>query len=557
MKHGFALNTRLTRRALLLLLLFIFVAVPASAERRERRVENWRPVNYDVAIVFDEKLSELTSARTDINILILKDALSTIDLDFGEMTIEAVTVNEQPVRFEQSQGKLNVNLAQPAKKGERLIVSVKYRGQPKDGLKLTADKAGKPSATGDNWPDRVHHWIPCLEHPSAKATVRFTVTTPARNLVVANGQLTAKRDNPDNTRTWIYTEGVPIPPYCMVVAVGEFALIEPQRPALTPLFYYVPQPDREFAQQGFASAAPSLELFSQQIAPYPYEKLALIVGATRFGGMENSSAIVFSSTLFDPRADAPLSRRFNIRRGIVEVVAHEIAHQWFGDSVTAATWSDLWLSEGFATYFAGLFTERYEGLEAFRDYMRRDAAEYFKYAKERRAPIFDPNTENLNELLNENNYQKGSWVLHMLRSILGDDAFFRGIRSYYAAHRNSTATTEDLRDALEKASGMNLRAFFQRWIYGSGHPVYKTSWTWQQLGRRGGVLTIRLRQTQPDAAFPNPMPVEITLPNRSKTRTVIRPLTKEAIKRIPLSQKPVDVDIDPDETILKEVLTLN
>ncbi|MBD0324948.1 MAG: M1 family metallopeptidase [Pyrinomonadaceae bacterium] len=556
MRHVLTLNTRLTRRASLLLLLLIFVASPCWAERRERRVEGWRPINYDVALIFDEQLTELTSARTDISILILKDSLSTIDLDFGEMTIDAVTVNNQPVRFEHAQGKINLSLAQPPKKGERLTVSVKYHGRPKDGLKLTADKAGKPSATGDNWPDRVHHWIPCLEHPSAKATVRFTVTAHARNLVVANGQLTAKRDNPDNTRTWIYTEGVPIPPYCMIVAVGEFALVEPQRPALTPLFYYVPQPDREFAQKGFAPAPLSLELFTQQVAPYPYEKLALIVGATRFGGMENSSAIVFGSTFFDPRTDAPMSRRFNIRRGIVEVVAHEIAHQWFGDSVTAATWSDLWLSEGFATYFAGLFTERYEGREAFRDYMRRDAEEYFKYAKQRRAPIFDPDTENLNELLNENNYQKGSWVLHMLRSILGDNAFFRGIRIYYASHRNSTATTEDLRAALEKASGVNLRAFFQRWIYGSGHPVYELSWTWRQISRKGGVMTIHLQQTQTDAAFTNPVPVEITMPS-GKTRTIIKPLAKVTIKRIPLSQQPVDVHIDPDETILKEVFSLN
>jgi aminopeptidase N len=430
---------------------------------------------------------------------------------------------------------------------------VNYSGRPKDGLILKEDKAGKPSATGDNWPDRVHNWIPCLDHPSAKATVRFTVTAPARDLVVANGQLAAKRDNTDNTRTWVYTENVPIPPYCMIVGVGEYALSEPQQSALTPLFYYVPQTDRQFAMQGFAPAAPVVELFSREVAPYPYEKLALIVGATRFGGMENSSAIVFGSALFDARNEAqPMSRRFNIRRGIVEVIAHEIAHQWFGDSVTEATWADLWLSEGFATYFAGLFTERYEGTDAFRDYMKRDAEEYFSYEKKRRAPIYDPDTESLNELLNANNYQKGSWVLHMLRSTLGDEAFFRGIRSYYAAHRNGTATTEDLRAALEKASGTNLRSFFQRWIYGSGHPVYAPKWNWRQTGRRGGVLIITLRQTQADAAFLNPLPVEILSPN-GKTRAVINFAGKAATKRIPLAQKPVDVRFDPEGTILKEI----
>ncbi|HEY0407341.1 MAG TPA: M1 family metallopeptidase, partial [Pyrinomonadaceae bacterium] len=408
-------GARVLRSSLVVLLLCLAAALTCQAERSERRVDAWRPTSYDVALVFNDQLTEITSARADISLLVLKNSVGVIDLDFGEMSVESVNVGGAAARFEQAQGKLNVTLNSMARQGQRLTVSVKYHGRPKDGLVFAPDKDGRPSATGDNWPDRVHHWIPCLDHPSAKATARFTVTAPARDLVVANGQLTARHDNPDNTRTWIYAEGAPIPPYCMIVAVGEYALFEPQpRPSLTPLFYYVPQADRQFAERGFAPGAPSLELFSQTVAPYPYEKLALIVGATRYGGMENSSAIVFGSTIFDARDDAqPLSRRYNIRRGIEETVAHEIAHQWFGDSVTEATWSDLWLSEGFATYFAGLFVERYEGQEAFRDYMKRDAEAYFRYEKERRAPIFDPDTEDLNKLLNANNYQKGGWVLHM------------------------------------------------------------------------------------------------------------------------------------------------
>jgi aminopeptidase N len=543
--------TRPNGRTLIFLLLFIVGVVPVLAERRERLIDGWRPLHYDVALVFDERLSEITSARTDIKILILKDSLDLIDLDFGEMPVESVLVGDQPARFEQSQGKLNVSLSQSVKKGQQLTIGVKYKGRPKDGLVLTADKDGKPSATGDNWPDRVHHWIPCLDHPSAKATIRFTVTAPARDIVVANGQLTSKHDNPDNTRTWIYNEGAPISPYCMVVAIGEFALVEPSAPTLTPLVYYVPQADRAFARQGFTPAAPSIELFSRTVAPYPYEKLALIVGATRFGGMENSSAIVFASTLFDARKDAqPMSRRYNIRRGIEEVVAHEIAHQWFGDSVTEATWSDLWLSEGFATYFAGLFIERVEGADAFREYMKRNAEEYLLYSKERRAPIFDSDTENLNKLLNANNYQKGAWVLHMLRSTLGDEAFFRGIRDYYSAHRNSTATTEDLRASLEKASGLNLHAFFRRWIYESGHPRYETKWTWRQM-KKGGVLTISLRQLQTDASFPNSFPVLIKMKS-GETRVQLKPANKETIKKVVLPRAPVRVEFDPDETILKE-----
>src|SRR6185295_18874263 len=153
---------------------------------------------------------------------------------------------------------------------------------------------------------------------------------------------------------------------------------------------------------------------------YPYEKLALIIGATRFGGMENSSAIVFPTNLFNRKSEE-LSPVFHVPVGLRNVVAHEIAHQWFGDSVTESTWSDLWLSEGFADYFAGLFIQRHEGEAAFRRYMTQEADTYFGYEQKRRSPIYDTDTQDLFKLLNANNYQKGAWVLHMLRAEVGDE----------------------------------------------------------------------------------------------------------------------------------------
>src|SRR5205823_14637661 len=263
--------------------------------------------------------------------------------------------------------------------------------------------------------------------------------------------------NESGQHVWQFQESKPIPAYCMVIAVNEGARLEAADNAS--LSYYVSQKDRGYAAKGFAPGAPALAFFSETIAPYPYEKLALIVGATRFGGMENSSAIVFASGLFDLRQNEKLSAHFGIPARIEDVVAHEIAHQWFGDSVTESTWADLWLSEGFATYFAGLFIEKYEGADPFRDYLRNQAARYFAYEKQRNAPIHDEETPDLMRLLNPNNYEKGAWVLHMLRKRLGDDVFFRGLRAYYHAHREANATTEDLRAALERASGKDLRDF--------------------------------------------------------------------------------------------------
>jgi aminopeptidase N len=538
-------------RIFLTALIVVVSVSSATAHRTERVIDSWKPLNYNVFLTFNDQLTELTSARTEMTVLSLNDGLSQIKLDFGELPVDSVTVDNQTPQYERSPGFLKIRLPKIPARGTRLLIIVSYHGTPRDGLVLTNDKAGKPSAIGDNWPNRVHHWIPCLDHPSGKATVTFSVTVPTRETVVANGKLTRVAITSQTTRTWTWTEAVPIPPYCMIVAVGEFARLEPAPLEITWLAYYVPQTDKEFAMQGFAPANPSLKFFSQTIAPYPYEKLALIIGATRFGGMENSSAIVFASSLFDPRPGSQMSSVFKIREGIVEVVSHEIAHQWFGDSVTESTWSDLWLSEGFATYFAGLFIQRHEGEKAFQQYMRDAADEYLRYEKKTRTPVHDTETEDLFQLLNPNNYQKGAWILHMLRGMMGDEKFFRGLGTYYKQHAGATATSEDLRVALEQASGMKLNQFFSRWIYGSGHPIYELSWTRGRFQGRA-VVSINLRQTQKGEPFVMPIPIEI-ITAQGTQRTIIRSIGRETTVRIPLDARPSAVRVDPDEIVLKEI----
>ena len=520
---------------------------PARAARHERLIDSWKPVNYNITLAFNDALSEIASARVAVTVQAVKD-VSVIDLDFGDLPIDSVTVDAIATPFSRAPGLLNIRLAKPLPRDARAIIVVEYHGSPSDGLVLSNDKAGKPSAIGDNWPDRVHQWIPCLDHPSAKAPVTFTVTAPARDLVVANGKLDHVENSSRANRTWTYTEAAPIPPYCMIVAVGEFAEIKMVDAPTTPLSYYVPQTDKAYAVHGFAAANPALKFFSETIAPYPYEKLALIVGATRFGGMENSSAIVFPKRLLDTNVPEPLSNVFKIRAGLVEVVAHEIAHQWFGDSVTESTWSDLWLSEGFATYFAGLMIQRYESETRFKDYMESAANTYFSFEKRTRIPIHDIETEDVSNLLNANNYQKGAWVLHMLRTELGDEIFFRSIRAYYNEHRASLASTEDLRAAFEKVSGKNLKEFFARWVYGTGHPRYELTWNWNAKTKR---LRLVLDQTQSEAAFPNAVSVEI-VNGSNKRRIIINPESKHAVQEIKLDAAPTLLIVDPENAILDE-----
>jgi len=543
---------RKIRRAAFVALFILLFSLPAFGQRRERTVESWKPLHYDINLTFNEQLTEISAARTEISLEVIKQNVTEIDLDFGEMPVDSVLIAGVQAQYNRTNEQLNVTLSQPANRGDKLNITINYHGRPKYGLVFAKDRDGKQSATGDNWPNRVHYWVPALDHPSAKATVSFTISAPLRYQVVANGKFITTTGNAA-TSLWKFEEAKPVPPYCMIVTVNEGAIINSSDKSVTNLLYNVPQRDRDYAPKGFSSAAPALAFFNQTIAPYPYEKLALIVAETQFGGMENSSAIVFASNLLALRGSEKMSAHFGIPTRIETVVAHEIAHQWFGDSVTEATWADLWLSEGFATYFAGLFIEKYEGDAAFQEYMRDAAERYFRYEKRSSLPIHDTTTKDLMSLLNENNYEKGAWVLHMLRKQLGDEAFFKGLRSYYNDHREANATTEDLRNALEKASGKNLKQFFARWIYGAGHPRYEL--TWGSMERRAvTTLQVQLNQLQQSEPFLDPVPVEFTV-NGKPERKTIYPTGKSTTIPLRLSAQPTAIRIDPDNTLLKEVVS--
>src|SRR2546429_1816514 len=214
----------------LFLFLFLCLIPVADAQRRERTVDTWKPVHYDVSISFNDQLSEISSAKTEITLQVLKPNLSKIDLDFGELPIDSVLVSGQPARFERAPDLLNVILPQATKQNDQVKISITYHGRPKDGLIFANDRDGDPSVTGDNWPNRVHQWIPCLDHPSAKATVSFTVSVPQREIVVANGKFRVEMPNV-GPYTWRFVETKPIPAYCIVIAVSEGAKIDAHQPA--------------------------------------------------------------------------------------------------------------------------------------------------------------------------------------------------------------------------------------------------------------------------------------------------------------------------------------
>lgn len=284
-----------------------------------------------------------------------------------------------------------------------------------------------------------------------------------------------------------------------------------------------------------------VDYFTETIGPFPFEKLANVQSATRFGGMENASAIFYSE------------RGIADGRNMEGTVSHEIAHQWFGDAVTEANWHHLWLSEGFATYFGALYFEDRDGVEDFRERMEQSRQAILASTASDR-PIFDPAETNLFGLLNSNNYPKGGWVLHMLRGLIGDEAFFEGIREYYATNLHSAVLTEDFQRVMERESNQNLSRFFQQWIYEPGYPTFEVDVDWlpDPPGRDGSTV-ITIRQIQPDhwPTFRSRMEVELIVDGEPQRQMIEVSGRVSVIRLQPVTSRPTSVVIDPDGWVLK------
>jgi aminopeptidase N len=308
--------------------------------------------------------------------------------------------------------------------------------------------------------------------------------------------------------------------------------------------YWVYPEDVERAEPSFRRAAQMVDHFTNLIGPFPFEKLANVQSATRFGGMENASAIFYSEQAIASGRD------------MEGTVSHEIAHQWFGDAVTEASWHHLWLSEGFATYFGAQFFEAADGVDDFRERMERNRQRVVGSGDIDR-PIVDPEEHDLFALLNDNNYPKGGWVLHMLRGTIGDDAFFAGIREYYRRHLHSAVLTEDLQAVMEEVSGRDLGWFFRQWIYQPGHPILATESSWSPAsGGSGGMLTLTVRQVQKAEwpAFRIPMELLVEQDGREIV-SEIEVSGRESVLTVELpgSAAPSRVVLDPAGWVLKSL----
>ena len=469
---------------------------------------------------------------------------SVLALDLVGMTVDSVKVlNGMSRRFTYDGRWLRIPLP-GGRETETLTVLIDYHGTPQDGLILGPNTRGRRVAFADNWPERARFWFPAADHPSDKAIVWFLIDAPPGWRVVANGRLYRR----EGSREW--HESHPIPVYTMVFGAGEFT-VSKHRTVINgsdtiPIEVWTYPEDSAFADSvPFRRATEIVEVMQRLIGPFPYEKLAHVQSSTRFGGMENSSAIFY--------AEKPYVER-KMGEGVVR---HETAHQWFGDAVTEREWPHLWLSEGFATYFDGVIGAALDGDTVLVNNMRANAESYFKSAVADRPIVDSGYAADPIKLLNANSYPKGAWVLHMLRGLMGDSAFFRGLRTYYSTYRDSTATSEDFQHVMETAARADFGWFFHQWLYQPGYPQLDVTWQYD-AGARRAVVGITQRQKPEWGLFRLP---QLTLEFRGANGATLRrdvavASGRETVTRFDVPFAPAEVRVDPDGKLLLRVTAI-
>jgi aminopeptidase N len=382
-----------------------------------------------------------------------------------------------------------------------------------------------------------HQWLPTIDHPSDKATSEFLVAAPAKYQVVANGLLQETTGLGDGRRLTHWKESVPIATWLNNIGVAQFAVRRYGTDSGVPLETWLFPRDNERGMATFEEATRrALEFYASAIGPYPYEKLADVEAAGMRGGMEHASAIFFGQESVRGRPDLAL-------------VAHEVAHQWFGDSVTEKDWDDVWLSEGFATYFQQLAVEHYEGRDEFLAGLQQSRRDVFR-AEKRQPGVAVIAHQPWKGIPNDIVYQKGGWALHMLRGQIGESAFWAGIREYYRRFRDGNASTAEFRQVMEEVSGSGLGWFFQQWLDRAGSPALEGGWKYNSASQ---TIEVDLTQTQAGEMFRLPLEVAVTAPPAQGRIEKISMTAKRQKFEIAAGREPTSVELDPNTWILADI----
>ena len=464
--------------------------------------------------------------------------LTSATPDGKGMTVTRITSDGRAVPIDHRDNRLHLPMPAGANADEDVTFTITYHGTPGNGLRLLNNIHGDRTAFSENWYNRARQWLPMIDHPADKATGELIVTTKADYQVVSNGVIVEQVDLPGGLRRTHWKQEVPISSWLYSLGVARFIVRQGGIVRGVPLSYWAFPQDADKGLKALErDARGSFEFFSDRVGPYAYGKLAHVEAAGMGGGTEHVSNIFYGEK--------------SVTAGSAPVV-HETAHQWFGDAVTESDWNDVWLSEGFATYFTLLYTEYAAGRDAFVDGLRRSRNAVLRLEKSLpNTPVVHANfdeatTEPNNRLV----YEKGAWTLHMLRDLIGTDPFWRGIRLYYQRHANAVASTADLRRAMEEVSGQDLRWFFAQWLTRSGVPQVSGTWRYDPAAKQ---IVVTVRQTQ--AGDPYRFSLGVGVSAASGVVPAVRQVQvsgRESTFGIPSDAEPASVVLDPGVWLLAE-----
>jgi len=520
-------------------------------QRKEQfeRSRNYDVIHYLLKFKFDQK-NKTYWGETSITLSPLKDGFQQCLLDAADFTVTSVMDSQNaPLPFQQEREKLIINLDKNYSYGEEIDFTIKYfEKNPETGLVFIDQTPDHPAQINSySWPEKAHHWFPCYDYPNDKATSEVLATVTEEYKALSNGKLIKINHDPEkSTKTYHYSQELPISSYLITLTAGPYEVIHDSLDGL-PVEYWVYKQDVPDAVRSFGKTPDMIAFFSRKIGfPYPWAKYAQICIAGYGGGMENVSATILGdSTIHDQRAEQDFSSH--------SLVAHELAHQWWGDTITERAWSHVWLSESFATYFEYLYINHDRGEQEGAVNLKQKKDSYLREAHHRYIrPIVFNRYNNPWDIMDAHSYPKGAVVLHMLHFILGEKPFFRALNHFITEHTFQAVDTHDLMISIKEATGENLDWFFKQWIFSPGHPVYEIKQKWNPETKE---LILNIRQNQDFSkgipVFKLPVIIEMTT-DEGKISQKIWVDQKENEFSFKLESKPLMVRFDKGSFLLKE-----
>ena len=487
--------------------------------------------------------------------------MKSLTLDAAEMRITNVgRLPEDPagrptsLKYDTKPHKLMVELGRDFQPGEKIRLVVDYIvTKPKHGLHFVLPDESEKDQPRMVWtqsePEFAHFWYPCIDSSADRLTSEIVATVPEQYLTLSNGDLKSKKLNGDGTQTWHWSQAQPHVPYLFSIVAGEFDAFE-QKWHDVPIISYVPKGQSALAARSFEKTPRMMDFFSRKIGlKYPWSKYTQIcVDEYQWGGMEHTSATTLNmNTLHDERAHLDTSSDW--------LVAHELAHQWYGDLLTCKDWGEIWLNESFATFLESLWIEEDLGWDEATWSRHNSLDWYWREDKKYRRPIVSYQYDSPVNVFDSHAYPKGGRVLHMLRFVLGEEMFWKAIRNYTARNTHRSVETADFRIAIEEATGQGLNWFFDEWIYHGGHPEFHVDWRWDEVTQ---TVRVTVKQTQKvDAVTPLfRMPVELEIATRNAVLIRRLEVSKaEETFHFQIDRPPTRVCFDPRDWLLKTLDT--